>query len=492
MNKKYFKLSLLGMITATIFNMVVYAAPTGFNPGSSSSSVSYSGTTELKETTNVSSTTYTSSTGGKNALLISGGTITASNLTITKTGDSSDENADFYGTNAAVLVYNGATLNMTGGTVTTTGGHANAVFAYGTGIININDTVINTTNNNSGGIMVTGGGTLNAKNLTVLTQGNSSASIRSDRGGGTLTLTSGTYTTNGTGSPAIYSTANITANDADLVSNASEGVVIEGANSVSLNHVNLTDNNTTLNGNSETYKNIFLYQSQSGDATTGTSSFNATESNITTQNGDTFFVTNTKASITLSGNTFTNASGDFLRVQAGKWGTSGSNGGDVTLNLNGQNINGNIIIDDISTLTMNLTSGSYYRGIINSGNLAAKVDLTLTGKDIIVLNGDSYVTSLTNEDNTNSNIYSNGYTLYVNGVAVTTNTNAAPTSNGSEELITTTTTSESSAETQITNTSATFDFSKYIIFVVLILIIAISIVIMGKRRNKIDKSKLNK
>lgn len=75
--------------------------------------------------------------------------------------------------------------------------------------------------------MTTGGGNMIASNLTITTSGISSAAIRSDRGGGTVSIDGGTYTTNGQGSPAIYSTASITVNNAKLVSNASEGIVIE-------------------------------------------------------------------------------------------------------------------------------------------------------------------------------------------------------------------------------------------------------------------------
>nr|WP_294494849.1 hypothetical protein [uncultured Anaerosporobacter sp.] len=48
--------------------------------------------------------------------------------------------------------------------------------------------------------------------------------------------------TNGTGSPAIYSTANIAVSDATLNANNSEAVVVEGKNSVSLTNCNLTGN----------------------------------------------------------------------------------------------------------------------------------------------------------------------------------------------------------------------------------------------------------
>ena len=158
--------------------------------------------------------------------------------------------------------------------------------------------------------------TTNAKNLTIETSGTSSAAIRTDRGGGTVTVDGGTYKTTGKGSPSIYSTANITVKNADLISTASEGVVIEGKNSVTLENVSLKDTNNTLNGQSTTYKNIFLYQSMSGDAATGEASFIAKNSKITTNKGDTIYVTNTTASITLENNTIINNdnTGNFLRI----------------------------------------------------------------------------------------------------------------------------------------------------------------------------------
>ncbi|MEE3428058.1 MAG: right-handed parallel beta-helix repeat-containing protein [Ruminococcus sp.] len=402
------------------------AGPGGSSQGqNSSSSASYSGATEISTSTTKSGASYSSTTGGQNALLVSGGTSTLTNPTVKKSGAESSESSDFYGTNAGVLVYNGAVLNINGGTVTTNGSHANGVFAYGTGTVNISDTTINTSANNSGGIMVTGGGTLTAENLTVTTQGGSSAAIRSDRGGGTMTVNGGTYTTNGQGSPSIYSTADVTVNNAKLISNASEGVVVEGKNSVTLNGVTLTDTNNKLNGQSTTYKNIFLYQSMSGDADEGTSSFTAKDSTITTNKGDTFYITNTDASISLTNNKFVNSSdGDFMRIEAAAWGTSGSNGGDVTLKLSNQDVEGDIIVDSISSLTMNMTDGSTYKGALNNANKGT-VKLTLSADSTLTLTGDTYVKSLTDADSTYSNINFNGYKLYVNGTDISTGATAS-------------------------------------------------------------------
>ena len=421
--RKLIASGLTALLLGTI-SVPALAAPPTKPGGGGSSSVSYTGATTISSSTTATGARYASTVAGENALLVSGGASTLTDVAVTKSGDdSSGDSADFYGTNAAVLVYNGATLNLKGGAVTTNGTHANAVFAYGEGKVNLEGTTITTTGNTSGGIMVTGGGTLNATDLTVETSGNSSAAIRSDRGGGTLTINGGTYTAHGTGSPAIYSTADITVNDAVLNSTTSEGVVIEGKNSVTLNNVTLTDSNIKHNGKSDTYKTIFLYQSMSGDASVGTSHFTARDSAITGKNGDLFFVTNTSAVIDLENNTLVNedADGGLLRIQAGAWGTSGKNGGTVILNLTDQKAAGDITVDSISTLAMSLSEGSVYTGAVNTEGTAQELDLTLSADSVWVLTGDSVLTGLANADGTNSNIYLNGHTLTVNGRAVTGN-----------------------------------------------------------------------
>lgn len=401
-------------------------APTQSNQASTAS---YSAALEITTDQTITSGEYGSTTSDENTISASGSiTANLSNITASKSGDSDGgDNTSFYGTNSALLAKDGATLNIQNANITTDATGANGVFSYGGSAttnnsasdgttVNISDSTITTSKDNSGGIMTTGGGIMNATNLTVNTAGTSSAAIRSDRGGGTVTVDQGTYKTTGKGSPAIYSTADITVKNANLIATASEGVVIEGQNSVNLENTTLTDTNNTLNGQSTTYKNIFLYQSMSGDAASGEAVFTAKDSNITTNKGDTFYVTNTTATINLENNQFTNndESGNFLRIQADSWGKSGSNGGNVTLNLTNQKASGNIVVDSISSLTMSLKSGSAYTGAINSDN-TGEVNLTLDSTSTLTLTGDTYVTSLSNADSTNSNINLNGHKLYVNG-----------------------------------------------------------------------------
>lgn len=401
--------------------------------GNNSSFVSYKGTEEIIENTTIETGEYSSTTADENALLVSGDIdATLSNIKVTKIGDSDGgDNTSFYGINSALIAKDGANLILKNINVTTDATGANGVFCYGGSAttsnastdgttVTISDSTITTTKDNSGGIMTTGGGTMKASNLTVNTAGTSSAAIRTDRGGGNVTVDGGTYTTTGQGSPSIYSTANITVNNAELIAKASEGIVVEGKNSVAINNCNLTDSNTKLNGQSTTYKNIFLYQSMSGDADSGNAEFTAVNSNITTNNGDTFYVTNTTATINLTNNTITNndSTGNFLRVQKDSWGNSGSNGGKVTLKMNNQKALGNITVDSISTLDVSMKNNSYYEGTINGDNSAKNITLKLDSDSKIKLKGNCYITSLEDSDTSYSNIDFNGYKLYANGTAI--------------------------------------------------------------------------
>lgn len=378
----------------------------------------------ITEDTEVDSETYTSTGDDENALRVDGATVTLKDITIEKTAGSSSntEDGDFYGLNAGLLVLNGATATITGATVNTSVTNGNGVFSYGEGtVVNISDSTIRTTENNSGGIQTTGGGTMNATNLDVETQENSAAAIRSDRGGGTVNVDGGSYVTNGTGSPAIYCTADISVSDATLTANASEGVVVEGKNSVALTDCEVTGNmSNTYNGDSdENIHCIMIYQSMSGDADVGEATFSAEGGSITAKTGDMFYITNTDCEITLKDVAFTLANDVFLRVEGNSssrgWGTEGANGGDVTLTADSQEFTGNILVDEISSLALTMKNGTSYEGAINPDGDGGTVDVTLDDNSTWTLTGDSYITSF---DGDTSNITANGYHLYVNGEQV--------------------------------------------------------------------------
>lgn len=369
--------------------------------------------------------TYESTGDDENALRVDGAEVTLNNITVNKSAGatSNTENGDFYGVNAALLATDGANVTIQNATVTSSAQNGNGVFSYGSGtVVNIADSTITATADNSGGIQTTGGGTTNASNLTVEISGNSSAAIRSDRGGGTVNVNGGTYTSNGYNSPAVYSTAAITVSDATLTANNSEALVIEGKNSITLDNCTVYGNMSDTKGTSsdENVHNVMIYQSMSGDADVGTSIFSMTGGSLTSNNGDLFYITNTACEIDLSGVQLTNHDSDsYLMNICGNsashgWGTAGANGAQVVFTADQQELNGDIVVDTISTLTMTLKGNSTFTGTINivdnaqNGTAVSNnAVLTIEAGSTWNLTGDCTISSLTN----NGTINFNGYTI---------------------------------------------------------------------------------
>lgn len=393
--------------------------------GGSSSAVEGESANTIDEDGTYTSETYTSTGDDENALLVDGATVTLDSVTVEKNGGSSSntENGDFYGINAALLVKNGGEVTILDSVISSSARNGNGVFSYGSGtVVTIKDSTITTTEDNSGGIQTTGGGTTYGYDLTVTTEGNSSAAIRSDRGGGTVVVEGGSYTSCGYNSPAVYSTADITITDAELTALNSEALVIEGKNSITLYDSVVSGNMSDTEGtsSSENVHNIMIYQSMSGDADVGLSSFSVTGGSITGKNGDMFYITNTSADITLTGVTVMNEDEDgYLFNITGNsgvrgWGNGGENGADVTVTLSEETIEGDIRVDGISTLNLTLTGNTVFTGSIaidenteGGSTIGNNVTVTVEEGSVWILSSDSGVSSIVN----NGTIDFNGYTL---------------------------------------------------------------------------------
>ena len=415
--------------------------PGGFGgstpPGGGSGDFEYAASVEFTEAADIEGETYATDTADESALIVNtDAAVTLTDITVDKTGDSNGgDNCNFYGLNAALLVMGGSNTTITGADITSDADGANGVFSYGgngghngadgdgTTVV-ISDSTITTTGDGSGGIMTTGGGVTYANDLTVETSGRSSAAIRTDRGGGTVVVDGGSYTTNGLGSPAIYSTADITVSNAELVSNLSEGVCIEGKNSITLIDCDLTADNTQCNGNATFLDTIMIYQSMSGDADSGTSAFTMAGGSLTSKNGHMFHVTNTNAVITLSDVALVNEDDRNVLISVCDDGWSGA-GNVATLNATDQVLEGDVLVGSDATLTLNLTEGSSFEGAVSGEiensrgeTVSAEVGTVVVNLDDTsawTLTADSYVTEFNGDL---ANVDLNGFTLYVNGEAV--------------------------------------------------------------------------
>ncbi len=405
-------------------------APDG---GGGSAITEWTAVKEYSEDTTETDGTYDSTGTDENAIHVSGGNVVFSNPTITRTSSESSggDDSSFYGAGAALLA-TGGTAYVSGGSIATDADGAAGAFAYHEGTIYIAGTTINTSGNTAGGIHVAGGGTLYAYDLDVTTQGESSAAIRSDRGGGTMVVDGGSYTSNGTGSPAVYVTADITINHADLTANGSEGVCIEGLNTLRLFSSNLTSNMQDLEQNDSTWS-VILYQSMSGDSEVGNSSFYMIGGTLNSENGGLFYTTNTESDFYLENVAITQSADAeyFLRVSGNAnqrgWGTTGSNGAETNFTANDQTMNGDVIWDSISELDFYMENGSSLTGAIyddetyagNGGSGYANV--YIDSSSTWTVTGDSTVTNLYNEgtiidaDGKTVSIVGTDGTVYVQG-----------------------------------------------------------------------------
>lgn len=401
------------------------ASGQGGPDGQSQGVDSYTAVNEYIEDTTVSNETIESIGTDENAALISSGaSVTLDNDTITRTSEDSQggDNSSFYGVGAAVLATDG-TAYVKDGSVTTDAAGGAGLFAYGDGTVYASGTIVKTTQDTSGGVHVAGGGTLYGWDLDVETNGESSAAIRSDRGGGTMVIDGGNYVSNGVGSPAIYSTADIAVSNATLTANGSEAICIEGLNSIHLYDCDLTGNMSDLDQNDNTWT-VILYQSMSGDSEVGNSTFQMDGGSLTSENGGVFYTTNTESTITLN-NVDINYNDDnefFLQCTGNTnqrgWGQSGVNGADCHFTGISQDMQGDVIWDSISDLDFYLTEGSSLTGaVVDDESYAGEggegyCNVYVSADSTWTVTGDSTVSSLENEGTI---VDSNGKTVTIQG-----------------------------------------------------------------------------
>ena len=295
--------------------------------------------------------------------------------------------------------------------------------ADGTTQATIKNVKITTYSDKSRGLDATYNGIINAENVVINTNGQSCAALATDRGEGQVyvknsEINTGVSKESGRGSPLIYSTGNITVENTQGTSYVSQIACIEGKNSIELTNCDLTGYGEGNRQDGDEYVDlggVFIYQSMSGDADVGTSTFTAKNSKLSISQDSSvyetspmFHVTNTACVINLEDTSLSFGSNIFLEASGqNQWGSEGSNGGECELNTNNEDIEGNIFIDSISSLNWNMKNTNF-KGVINStGNTTINVDSGSTW----TLTGDSAVSSL----EVSGNIEYGDYSITVNG-----------------------------------------------------------------------------
>ncbi|MBQ7710212.1 MAG: hypothetical protein IJT39_00065 [Bacteroidales bacterium] len=330
------------------------------------------------------SESLSSSTQYYNVIQVSNGTLNLTGCTFTKTGDgSSGDNSSFYGNNSTVYAGaasstnyqsttagSSAVINITNCTISSSSQGANAVFATNGATINVDGVTINNSNSVSRGLHCTYGGTIVASNVDITTQSATSSTIATDRGGGTVTVTGGTATAQGSRSAVLYSTGTITATDLTGTSAQGEIAVIEGDNSITMTNCEMTS------GSSE--RALLMMQSGSGDAEGTNPTMNITGTSLTMTNNSAPLLevaTCVTATCTLDNCTLTVPSGILMYVMDdSQWSTDGAIGNLILANGsytgtvkqdNGYTAN----VTVLSTATWNLTANTTVTTLVNNGTI---------------------------------------------------------------------------------------------------------------------------
>lgn len=363
---------------------------------------------------------YTSSETGKSALRIAGATITLHNIRVEKTAGetaATDETSE----QAALTVAQGAQAVIRRAKITASAPAGRGVVGTDAGtLLEISDSSITTTGDRADGLQNAAGATTTADSLTVTTAGDYSSAVRADGNTGWLTVQGGAYTSGGAHSPAIYAAGNILAKNATLTANNSEALVLEGGRTLTLENCTVRGNmNGTLDSSrEENLRNVLIY---CPDSTRQQQAARLLIQGGSLQNGsgDLFYLTNVWCQMELDGVTIQDGGdGVLLRVtgsdNANGWGQNGDTGTRAEVLTKDQVLEGDILVDTISTMSLTLADNSSLTGSIQvlangeaASPLAGTVSVRIDPGCRWTLTADSVVSTLVN----NGTIEYNGHTI---------------------------------------------------------------------------------
>ncbi|MBR1939641.1 hypothetical protein IJ847_02825 [Candidatus Saccharibacteria bacterium] len=392
--------------------------------------VTYSGVEEIDSDKSLSGD-YASSNAPENAIYIKDGTVGGSNIKIRKGGSTNKASAFSNGTNAALLM-TGGSLSLEKPNISTNGDFANGLFVNDEAELKVVSSNIITSNSYSSGVVVNNGGTANVEKAVISTAGDRSAALRVGADGGKMTVKGGQFKTTGVNSPAAYvaaegmmvERAKIEASNSSSITMVEKGKAYFGYNNI----VGGAEGDTKA-GEPKLKGGIYLYQPVSGSGS-GTTRLSLERNTINSKVGNIFAITNTSAEIDMVHNSIVYPEEEkekvFMEIGASSTGgistnNSGYGGASVELKASDQYIMGDFKVDRSSTLSLDLSKGSKFKGAINKENSALRVELNLSEDSVVVLTEDSYVDILNNAVSNNSNIYSNGFKLSVAGEQVSIN-----------------------------------------------------------------------
>ena len=308
---------------------------------------------------NINGGTYKSSVANQNVfLVVNGGKLNIKNATIIKssneTASSNDENY-LYGINASIIVIGEeSSAQIKNCTIESSSKGSDALYATNNAKIEVEKTEINTTKESSKGISNTYGATIEAKNVTISTTAKNSAPINSTLNGGEISVNGTSLSSKGKNSPCIYAQGTITLKNVRGTAENSEAAIVNGNHLLTLKKCNLSGNG------------ILLQNSESTSQSTSTSL--ELDKTVVQNNSANalLMIHNTNANVTIEDCSLKNNTATLIQAKKSKTGVASH----LTFQAITQNLSGDIVTDEESTIVMNLKN-SIMNGT-HKGNITVK------------------------------------------------------------------------------------------------------------------------
>lgn len=390
-------------------------------------------------------------------------------LEVLKSGETTDTYQTTLGNNSALLVYKNSDISVKQASIATQGINAYGIFTNNSKL-KLDNTEITTSNTKSTGIY-TSNSEITINNLNLLTKNTSSPAIY-DTASSNIEIKDSEIITENELSPAICTSGKLTIENTNIQTSMSQGIVIDSGAEVSLINTKLYTSDTSSSDNLREYKNIDLKQTK--DSTKQTR-LNITSSEITTESGTPFYITNKDTILNLKDNKILSNSLNVITI---KDLNKSKDKIKAEINLDKQIIEGNVEVDAQADTNITMKNKSRMQGALLGNN--KNIDVTIDKTSFIILTGDSYLANLNNEVKDNSNIYLNNHTLYVNGEKVE-GSNDTPPSLYEDEIKS----KDKQEETVEKKVKSSINLTIAIISIVITLVIVITIIlIITIKRNK--------
>ena len=392
--------------------------PSDAKPTEANGAGAYTITTNTSE----SQKTYYSEQPDENALRVENGAVAKLDGAVIekRAGDASSlTDTMTHGLNAAVLARGEAKLFLLNSEILSNPLGAGGALACG-GEIDFDGGNIRTMGDGSYGLAATSGGRITVREMNISTQGVNAPTIRT-LDGGNISLQGGIVSSSGSNSPLLDASGIILAENVTFRASESAVAMVNAGGSVSLTDCAVSGRMGDV-FNADALINPYCVALYRGAENTAEKSvFSMTRGALTAQKGDVFYVTNASAAIYLEGVSISRGEGSLLlRVSRNDgslgWGKADSNGADCTLSANDQTLSGDIVVDELSSVSLILKGSSSYTGTVNTANTALAAKVTLEDGATWTLTGNAYLTAFSGRV---SSIVANGFTVYVEGKPLT-------------------------------------------------------------------------